>query len=41
MFDKLVGWEFLDEPAYKWFIFLGMLMLMLVVWRGVVNAIKG
>lgn len=41
MFDKLVEWEFLDEPAYKWFIFLGMLMLMLIVWRGVVNAIKG
>ena len=41
MLDKIVGAEFLDEPAWKWFIALGLMMIALIIWRRVVNEIKG
>ncbi len=28
----LANWEFLDEPAYRWFIWLGALSLMIYLW---------
>lgn len=29
----LLRWEFLDEPAYRWFLFLGLLIIMLAAWK--------
>lgn len=40
MFDQIINWEFLDEPAWRWFIFLGALLLMMWTWRGIVDFMK-
>lgn len=37
--DKLLNWPFLQEPAYRWFLFLGLLIVMLTAWRLVLNQI--
>lgn len=34
-----VSWEFLDEPLYRWFMFLGALALMMWGWNGVLSFI--
>lgn len=39
--DKITNWTFLNEPAWRWFIFLGVLIAFSVAWKGVLNAIKG
>jgi hypothetical protein len=35
-----INWEFLDEPAYRWFIFLGALSLMFYIWGVVLSFMK-
>lgn len=32
-------WEFLDEPVYRWFLFLGLLIIMLAAWKLILNQI--
>lgn len=34
------AWEFMDEPLWRWFIFLVAISAMLTAWRGVVEYIK-
>lgn len=33
----VLDWEFLSEPLYKWFLFLGLLMIMLAGWRMILS----
>lgn len=32
-------WTFLQEPAYRWFLFLGLLIVMLTGWKLILNQI--
>lgn len=34
---NIVKWEFLNEPAYRWFMFLGLLIVMLAGWKLILN----
>ncbi len=33
--------EFLDEPVYRWFLFLGLLIVMLTGWKLILNELDG
>lgn len=33
----VTGWPFMQEPAWRWFVFVGMLLLFLMVWGGVIR----
>lgn len=33
----IVNWPFLNEPAWRWFLFVGALLLFLIVWGGVLR----
>lgn len=33
----VVGWKFLDEPLYRWFLFFGALILIAWGWKGVIS----
>lgn len=35
--SSLANWQFLDEPAYRWFIFVGVMALFLFAWGGVIR----
>jgi hypothetical protein len=37
IFQSIVGWQFLNEPAYRWLIFVGMMILFLVAWHSVLR----
>lgn len=37
---NIFEWPFLQEPIYRWFMFLIILALFGVVWRGVLNHMK-
>ncbi len=39
MLDKILGWQFLNEPALKWFIFFGLLIVIAFLWRVILNTI--
>jgi hypothetical protein len=30
--SNIAGWQFLNEPAYKWGIFTGMMLMFLFAW---------
>lgn len=32
-----VDWKFLNEPLWRWFIFVGVLMLIVFAWSGVIR----
>lgn len=32
-------WEFLEEPAYRWFLFFGLLIIIATAWKLVLNQI--
>lgn len=34
-----VNWQFLDEPMWKWFIFIGAFALMIFGWNGIMSFI--
>lgn len=34
---NIVGWNFLNEPAYRWLIFVGMMLAFLIVWNAVLR----
>ena len=38
--QSVTGWQFMNEPLSRWFIFLGALIAMLTAWRGVIEYIK-
>lgn len=33
-------WQFLGEPAYRWFLFIFIFAVMLAIWRGVLGYMK-
>lgn len=35
--SNVVGWTFLDEPLYRWFIFFGAIILISWGWKGVLS----
>lgn len=35
-----LNWEFLDEPLYRWFIFLVAISCFAVAWSAVLNFVK-
>ena len=37
MIDKVTNWEFLNEPLWRWFVFLIALTLMAWVWGAVLS----
>lgn len=45
MLDMLINnpvsqWEFLDEELYRWALFIGAFLLLLIAWRSVLNYMK-
>lgn len=40
MFDKILNAEFLQEPAYRWFIFIGFLLLVFACWAIIIGYMK-
>lgn len=39
--DKLYNWPFLNEPIWRWFLFLIVIGALLGVWNGVLRHLKG
>ena len=37
MFDKIIDWPFLNEPMYRWFLFILALSFFAFAWNGVLN----
>lgn len=37
--SNLTNWTFLDEPLYRWFIFIGALLLIMWGWNGILSFI--
>jgi hypothetical protein len=40
MFKKILDWPFLQEPAYRWAIFVGLMLLIFYLWRVVLTHMK-
>jgi len=40
MFDKMASWPFLQEPVYRWFIFVGVLLLIFASWGVIIGYMK-
>lgn len=40
MLDSITGWTFLDEPLYRWAIFIVAIILILWAWSGVLGVAK-
>lgn len=40
-FNSIVNWDFLNEPLYRWWLFLLAIALSLFVWNGVLSFMKG
>jgi hypothetical protein len=40
MFDKVLNWPFLQEPAYRWAIFVGLMLLIVYLWRVILTHMK-
>jgi hypothetical protein len=40
MFDKITNWPFLQEPAYRWFMFVGMMLLLFTAWAIILGYMK-
>lgn len=40
MFDSIKNWEFLQEPWWRWFIFVGLLLLIFFMWRIIIGHMK-
>lgn len=37
--NAILDWKFLDEPATKWFLFFGLVIVIGFLWRVILNAI--
>ena len=35
--SNIVGWNFMNDPAWRWGIAVGMIMLFMIVWAGVLR----
>ena len=35
--SSITGWQFMDEPAWRWFVFVGVILLFLFAWNGVLR----
>jgi hypothetical protein len=40
MFEKVFNWPFLQEPAYRWAMFVGLMLLIFFMWRVVIGHMK-
>lgn len=40
MFSKITDWSFLNEPAYRWFIFTGVMLLIFISWGIIIGYMK-
>jgi len=38
--SNITNWQFLNEPLYRWFLFLGALLLMNYCWADIVDFMK-
>lgn len=38
--NSLTGWKFLNEPLYRWFLFIIALAFMLWAWAAIVSFMK-
>lgn len=34
------AWRFLDEPLYRWFVFIVAMSLIMAAWAGILNQMK-
>jgi hypothetical protein len=35
--QNIISWQFLDEPAWRWVVFTGIMLLILAAWHGVLR----
>lgn len=40
MFEKIAAWPFMQEPLYRWFIFVGVMILITAAWAIIVGYMK-
>lgn len=41
MFSKVINWPFLQEPAYRWAMFVGLMLMIFIMWRFIIAHMKG
>lgn len=41
MLNTLLNWEFLDEPAKRWFLFFGLIIVINLAWKLIIDTMKG
>jgi len=40
MLDRITGWTFLNEPLWRWFIFVIALIMILWAWSGILSVAR-
>lgn len=40
LFDKISSWPFMQEPMWRWFVFVGALLLILAAWTIILGYMK-
>lgn len=40
MLDKLTNWSFLNEPLWRWFVFIVAMGFIMWAWRGILSTAK-
>lgn len=40
LWNSTAGWSFLDEPLWRWFVFLVVMAFALNAWNGVISYMK-
>lgn len=40
LIDKITSWGFMQEPLYRWFMFVGAMLLILAAWTIILGYMK-
>lgn len=40
MIEKVLNWEFMDEPAKRWFLFFGLVLAINFMWALVIKTMR-
>jgi hypothetical protein len=38
--QNIVGWEFMNEPLSRWFVFMGAFIAISIAWGGILSFMK-
>jgi len=38
--NSAVNWQFLDEPVYRWAIFIGVMLALMAAWGGILREMR-